>query len=50
MRCQLVGATTFPQVFLGVDGSTVRGRVTPMATINGTALATTRVLLNAEFQ
>jgi hypothetical protein len=36
------GAATYPQILLGVlEGATVRGRVTPQVTINGTALATT---------
>jgi len=40
----LHGATTFPQIMLGVlDGATVRGRVAPQAVIGGTALATTMV-------
>jgi hypothetical protein len=38
----LHGATTFPQILLGVlDGATVRGRARPMGAILGTALATT---------
>lgn len=36
------GGTTFPQILLGVlEGTTVRGRVAPMAAPSGTALATT---------
>lgn len=50
LRCNLSGATTFPQVMLGVlEGSTVRGRQVAMAAIPGTALATTNVPLVAEF-
>lgn len=50
MRCQLEGATTFPQVLLGLlNGASVAARVTPVATIGATALATTRVSLTAEF-
>lgn len=50
MRCAIEGATTFPQVLLGVlDGSTVRGRVQPLGALGGTALATTRDVLVAEF-
>lgn len=50
LKCALEGATTFPQVLLGVlNGATVLGRVTPLVTINGTALATTRLALWAEF-
>lgn len=38
----LLGATTFPQVLLGVlQGSTVSGRVAPQTTLAGTAIATT---------
>ena len=49
LRCALEGATTFPQVLLGVmNGATVIGRVTPLVTINGTALATTRLALWAD--
>lgn len=36
------GATTFPQVLLGIlEGATVRARFAPKGTIGGTALATT---------
>lgn len=36
------GAATFPQILLGVlEGATVKGRMVPAATVNGTALATT---------
>jgi len=49
LRCALEGATTFPQVLLGVlNGATVVARVTPLVTINGTALATTRLALWAD--
>lgn len=38
------GATTFPQILLGVmEGATVRGKVAPQAVQGGTALATTMV-------
>lgn len=38
----LHGATTFPQILLGVlEGTTVRMRKAPQGLINGTALATT---------
>lgn len=48
IRCNLSGATTFPQVLLGVmDGATVKGRATPVAGIPATALATTNVALEA---
>lgn len=50
MRCNLSGATTMPQVLLGVlDGSTVVGRQVALAALPGTALATTNVPLFAEF-
>lgn len=46
----LHGATTFPQILLGVlDGSTVKGRVAPQAVLGGTALATTMVNVEALF-
>lgn len=48
--CNLSGATTMPQVMLGVlDGSTVRGRQVAMAALPGTAVATTNVPLFADF-
>lgn len=44
------GATTFPQVLLGVlDGSTVRGRAVPGGSLGGTALATTFLQIEAYF-
>ena len=47
---KLHGATTFPQILLGVlDGSTVRGRVAPQAVLGGTAVATTMVNVEALF-
>ncbi len=52
MRTVLDGATTMPQVLLGVmnhSGGAVLGRVTPMGALGGTALATTHVPLQAEF-
>lgn len=46
----LTGATTFPQVLLGVlEGATVRGRVAPQTTLNGTAVATTMAVPDAMF-
>lgn len=42
------GATTFPQIMLGVlEGSTVRARHAPLATVGGTALASTRMSLES---
>lgn len=42
LRGVLHGATTFPQIMLGVlEGSTVKLRMTPEGNVNGTALATT---------
>lgn len=50
IRCALSGATTFPQVLLGVlNGATVVGRQVPLAALPGTALATTNVPLEADF-
>jgi hypothetical protein len=46
----LHGATTFPQILLGVlEGATVRGRVAPAGMINGTALATTFLTVEGQF-
>ena len=42
IKAVLHGATTFPQILLGVlEGSTVVMRVAPMAAVAGTAVATT---------
>ena len=50
LQTTLSGATTFPQVLLGVlNGSTILGRQVAMAAIPGTALATTNVPLVADF-
>lgn len=50
MQTCLLGATTFPQVLLGVlEGSTVKGRQVPKASLSATALATTTVPLEACF-
>lgn len=50
LRCALEGATTFPQILLGLlNGATVVARLTPSATVDGTALATTRAGIVAEF-
>lgn len=50
MQTTLSGATTMPQVLLGVlEGSTVRGRQVPLAALPGTALATTNVPLVADY-
>lgn len=46
----LHGATTFPQILLGVlEGATVRGRVAPVGAPSGTALATTLMPVEALF-
>lgn len=46
----LHGATTFPQILLGVlEGSTVRGRVAPAGMMNGTAVATTFLTVEGLF-
>jgi hypothetical protein len=50
MAGTLHGATTFPQILLGVlDGSTVKGRVSPAGLLNGTALATTFLTVEGLF-
>src|SRR6185369_10208504 len=50
MMCAIEGAATYPQILLGVMvGASVKGRVSPQITINGTALATTRGVAMAEF-
>lgn len=50
MRCAIHGAATYPQILLGVlNGSTVVGRVAPMAAVRGTALAQTVMCCEAEF-
>lgn len=44
------GATTFPQILLGVlEGATVKGRVVPRASIGGTNLATSCMRTEALF-
>ena len=46
----LHGATTFPQILLGVlEGSTVRGRVSPAGLVNGNLAATTFLTVEAAF-
>lgn len=46
----LHGATTFPQILLGVmNGATVLGRVSPKGYMNGTAAATTFLTVEALF-
>jgi hypothetical protein len=50
LRCVVQGATTFPQILLGVmNGATVVGRVAPRAVVGGTAAAATFMLCDAEF-
>jgi hypothetical protein len=50
LQCNLSGATTMPQILLGVlNGATVLGRQVPLAALPGTALATTNVPLVADF-
>jgi hypothetical protein len=50
LRGTVHGATTFPQIMLGVlEGATVRGRIAPRQTMGGTALATTMVDVEAIF-
>lgn len=44
------GATTYPQILLGVlEGSTLRGRVSPRAVVGGVAAITTRQDVEALF-
>jgi hypothetical protein len=46
----LHGATTFPQILLGVlEGATVRGRVAPAGLVNGNLAATTFLTVEAQF-
>lgn len=46
----LHGATTFPQILLGVlEGSTVKGRVAPAGMMQGTAAATTLLTVESLF-
>lgn len=46
----LHGATTFPQILLGVlDGATVKGRTAPIGAPMGTALATTFMSVESTF-
>lgn len=50
MQGVLHGATTYPQILLGVlEGSTVRGRVAPAGLIQGAAAATTFLPVEAMF-
>ena len=50
LKGTLHGATTFPQILLGVlQGSTVIGRQSPQGAPLGTALATTHVPVEAAF-
>jgi hypothetical protein len=46
----LHGATTFPQILLGVlESSTIIGRKAPTGAVMGTALATTQLPVEAQF-
>ena len=48
LRGTIHGATTFPQILLGVmEGSTVKGRLAPFSGLAGTALATTMMAVEA---
>ena len=50
LRGVLHGATTFPQILLGVlEGATVRGRAAPVGGLTGTAAATTFLPVEAVF-
>lgn len=50
LRCTIQGATTLPQVLLGVlETATVKGRQAPAGGLPGTALATTNMTVEALF-
>lgn len=50
MRTCVHGATTFPQIMLGVlDGSTVKGIVQPMGALKTTAVATAQLTQDGQF-
>lgn len=50
IQCTLHGAATYSQIMLGcLEGSTLRGRVTPIGSLNGTALATTMMTQNVDY-
>lgn len=50
MQSTLHGATTYPQVLLGVlEGATVKGRVSPAGLVNGNLAATTFLTVEALF-
>jgi hypothetical protein len=50
ISCTVHGATTFPTILLGVlEGSTVRGRVSPIGGLKNTAVATAMVTQEATF-
>lgn len=51
MRCVMTGNTTESQILLGVlESSTVVGRMTPAQNIGGTAVSTTHVTLETQFE
>ena len=50
LRCPINGATTMPGILLGVlDGSTIKGRQSPIGGVLGTAVATTNIAHEASF-
>lgn len=50
IACCVHGATTFPTILLGVlEGSTVRGRMSPIGGLKTTAVATAMVMQEAVF-
>ena len=50
IECTIHGAVTYSQILLGVmEGATVKGKVTPNVSQNGTALATTQLRARADF-
>jgi hypothetical protein len=50
MHCNVHGATTFPQILLGVlESTTVKGRVAPLTGLKTTAVATAQPGMDAQF-
>ncbi len=50
ISCVVHGATTFPAILLGVlEGSTVKGRMSPIGGLKATALATAQVTQESVF-
>jgi hypothetical protein len=50
LRCVVHGATTYPQILLGVmEGTEVIGRASPHGSLKGTALATAQLVQEVSF-